>query len=89
MLQVTDIPQTFQDVDSLHIGSRHFRTFCCLNNTGFRRRASEIGKEVITIKTMKGEFGSRDDIPDPGFLQTWYQLDENVVPPVYRLNKIR
>ena len=56
---------------------------------GFRGRANEVGKEVMAIKTMKGELALRDDIPDPGFLRTWYQLDENVVPPVYRLNKIR
>ena len=57
--------------------------------SGFRGRASEVGKEVVAIKTMKGELVLRDDVPDPGFLKTWYQLDENVVPPVYRLHRIR
>ena len=57
--------------------------------SGFRGRASEVGKEVVAIKTMKGELALRDYVPDPGLLKTWYQLDENVVPPVYRLHRIR
>jgi hypothetical protein len=56
-----------------------------------RRRVSEIGKEAIVLRVMKGDYqdGGEYRFPDAEFLQTWYKLDRNCKPPVYRLQKIR
>ena len=61
------------------------------NLDSWRRRASEVGAECIVIKGMKRDYRiPTDDLyPDPDLLTSWYTLDTNHVPPVYRLNLIR
>ncbi|KAK6191904.1 hypothetical protein SNE40_003480 [Patella caerulea] len=48
-----------------------------------RRRASLIKKE--SIRDLKAR---EEDLPDTDMLEQWYILDENCVPPVYRLQNI-
>jgi hypothetical protein len=43
-------------------------------------------KEQLLIKALKDE---ESQLPDPSLLDTWYRLDENSVPPVYKLQNIR
>lgn len=43
-------------------------------------------KEQHLIKALKDE---ESQLPDPSLLETWYRLDENCVPPVYKLQNIR
>ncbi|XP_060605739.1 uncharacterized protein LOC132758201 isoform X2 [Ruditapes philippinarum] len=42
-------------------------------------------KEQLLIKALKDE---ESQLPDPSLLDTWYRLDENSVPPVYKLQNI-
>lgn len=39
-------------------------------------------KSVMSVR-------ARPELPDVGLLKAWYMLDENAVPSVYRLQKIR
>ena len=47
--------------------------------------------DAVTVvkKTEKKRAPRGREHVDPGLLTTWYNLDENAVPPVYRLQRIR
>ncbi|KAG9274177.1 hypothetical protein AMEX_G11074 [Astyanax mexicanus] len=52
-------------------------------HTGSSALMSENSKSLSSFSD--GEKTEADNDQDLGLLQTWYQLDENTVPPVYRL----
>ncbi len=55
-----------------------------------RHTASTVGSAALTIKSLKKEHSwAKEDVPDPDLIKTWYKLDENNIPPVYRLQNIR
>ena len=61
---------------------------------GFRSIARQQGKGVVLAKAFKREYsslqeGTPDEYPDAALLRTWYYLDENSVPPIYKLDNIR
>ena len=53
-----------------------------------KRTAAKIGRVTTAIKGMRKEY-SNVEYPDVGLLHTWYELDNNAIPPVYRLCNIR
>lgn len=50
------------------------------------RKETESKKENQQIRALKEKL---NQLPEPELLQTWYRLDENSVPAVYRLQSIR
>ena len=52
----------------------------------FKQYAETIKREAQVIKALQEKEGS---LPSPSLLLHWYKLDENHVPPVYRLQNIR
>lgn len=52
----------------------------------FRQHAEAIKREAIVIKALQEK---EEALPSPSLLLRWYKLDENHVPAVYRLQKIR
>ena len=53
-----------------------------------KRRVSVLS-DVALMRTLRGPEGADQDGGDPDQLRLWYKLDENSVPPVYRLQRIR
>lgn len=52
----------------------------------FRNLADMVKREQQIIKALKVK---EEAMPNPHLLRQWYQLDENCLPPVYRLRNIR
>lgn len=52
----------------------------------FKQYAETIKREAQVIKALQDK---EESLPSPSLLLHWYKLDENHVPPVYRLQKIR
>lgn len=52
----------------------------------FRSHAETIKREAAVVKMLQEK---QDSLPSPALLMHWYKLDENHVPPIYRLQKIR
>ena len=55
-------------------------------NVTVYRKEGEVRKNQEMIKLLKEEEAA---LPNPSFLTTWFRLDTNSVPPVYRLRNIR
>ena len=55
---------------------------------GFKRLAGKLSKQARVVKVMRRD-GGAIECPDPKLLRTWYALDANCMPPVYRLQRIR
>ena len=55
-------------------------------NVTIYRKEGEVRKNQELIKQLKEEEAA---LPNPTFLKTWFILDTNSVPPVYRLRNIR
>lgn len=51
-----------------------------------RKRPEGTKRENEMVKDLKAKEHS---LPDPQLLKDWYRLDENTVPPVYKLQNIR
>ena len=51
-----------------------------------RTHAEMLKREQQVMKSLKE---IRESLPSPELLQQWYKLDENLNPPVYRLQNIR
>ena len=58
-----------------------------------RKTAKNTGKEVMTSRFFRREVSSVKEGPgelvDPALLKSWYRLDTNTIPAVYRLQNIR
>ena len=58
-----------------------------------RKTAKNTGKEVMTSRFFQREVSSVKEGPgelvDPALLKSWYRLDTNTIPAVYRLQNIR
>lgn len=52
----------------------------------FRNLADMVKREQQIIKALKVK---EETMPSPHLLSQWYKLDENCLPPVYRLQNIR
>ena len=50
------------------------------------RKEGEVRKNQEIIKSLREQEAS---LPNPNLLTTWFKLDTNAVPPVYRLRNIR
>lgn len=65
------------------------------NASASREKRLSITVEKLKLSASvlrKGSLFSRESahsIPDPTLLHSWYHLDTNCIPPVYRLQKIR
>ena len=55
-------------------------------NVTVYRKEGEVRKNQEMIKLLKEEEAA---LPNPSLLTTWFRLDTNTVPPVYRLRNIR
>lgn len=55
-----------------------------VNSPDLQRKENK--KDQAAIRALRE---SEDDLPDISSLETWYRLDENCIPPVYRLQNIR
>ncbi|XP_076114826.1 uncharacterized protein LOC143082831 isoform X2 [Mytilus galloprovincialis] len=51
----------------------------------FRSHAETIKREAAVVKMLQEK---QDSLPSPALLMHWYKLDENHVPPIYRLQII-
>lgn len=52
----------------------------------FRNLADMVKREQQIIKALKVK---EETMPSPHLLSQWYKLDENCLPPVYKLQNIR
>lgn len=52
----------------------------------FRNLADMVKREQQIIKALKVK---EETMPNPHLLSLWYKLDENCLPPVYKLQNIR
>ena len=50
------------------------------------RKEADVKREQQLIKALKDK---ESELPDPDLLTTWYKLDENSMPKIYRLQTIR
>ena len=51
------------------------------------QKGSNTRRATLTVKSKVIQ--EHSDIPDPDLLTAWYTLEQNSVPPVYVLQKIR
>lgn len=75
---LTGIPE--DDVPVLKDGDRELIMSVSRQRTSMMKRESQI------ITNLKEKLST---LPDPSLLEEWYKLDENVVPPTYKLVNIR
>lgn len=55
-------------------------------NVTVYRKEGEVRKNQEMIKSLKEQEAA---LPNPNLLLTWFRLDTNAIPPVYRLRNIR
>lgn len=55
----------------------------------WRLKAKTVGRQALTVQRLRRQVRLEGETADPGIFNTWYRLDTNIQPPVYRLQNIR